>query len=77
MREKLVIDDSRLVAVAPYRMPRSGGCVLDHCNLEALLDKVAQMGPTHIFANMPPRMIFVIPRLRNCRTRSLVCDPHT
>jgi hypothetical protein len=44
MCEKLVIDHRCLVAVAPYRMPRSGGCVLDHSNLEALLDKVAQMG---------------------------------
>src|SRR5271166_1223020 len=49
MCEKLVIDDRRLIAVAPYRMPRSSGCVLDYCNLEALLDEIAQMGlDTHV-----------------------------
>ena len=59
-------------------MPRPGGGVLDDCNLEPLFDKVAQMGDsTHMFANMPPRIILLIPRLRSCSVRSLVCDPHT
>jgi hypothetical protein len=40
----MVIDHRRLVAVTPYRMPRSSGCVRDDCNLEALFDKIAQMG---------------------------------
>src|SRR5207253_4307850 len=44
MSDKLVIDYRRLVAITPYRMPRSSGCVLDDCNLETLFDKVAQMG---------------------------------
>ena len=44
MREKLVVDDRRLIAVAPYRMPRSSGCVLDR--LEA-------------FKSVLPRRVFV------------------
>ena len=44
MREKLVIDHRRLIAVTPYGMPRSGSRVLDHCDLEALFEKLAQMG---------------------------------
>src|SRR5216683_552246 len=44
MREKLVVDHRRLIAVTPYRMPRSSGCVLDNRNLEAFFEKVAQMG---------------------------------
>src|SRR5437868_13348307 len=49
MSDKLVIDYRRLVAITPYRMPRSSGCVLDDCNLETLFDKVAQMGlDTHV-----------------------------
>src|SRR5215469_18824678 len=43
MGEKLIVDDRCLIAVAPNRMPRPGGCVLDHRNLETLLDKLAQM----------------------------------
>src|SRR5713226_4958545 len=30
-----------------------------------------------MFASMPPRMILLIRRLASCRTRSLVCGPHT
>src|SRR6516164_6344820 len=44
MSDKLVIDHSRLVAIAPYRMSRSCGCVLDDCDLKAVLDKITQMG---------------------------------
>ena len=33
-----------MIAVTPYRMPRSGSRVLDHCNLKALFEKLAQMG---------------------------------
>jgi len=44
MCEKLIIDHRRLIAVTPYRMPRSGGGVLDHCNLEALFKKFTQVG---------------------------------
>src|SRR6516225_6475084 len=43
MGEKPVVDDRGLITVAPDRMPRPGGCILDHRNLEALLDKLAQM----------------------------------
>jgi hypothetical protein len=77
MREKLVVDDGRLIAVTPYRMPRPGGCVLDYCDLEALLDSSRRWDSTHMFANMPPRLILPIPRLRSCGTRSLVCGPNT
>jgi hypothetical protein len=44
MREKLVIDHRRLIAVTPYGMPRSGSRVLDHCDLKSLFEKLAQMG---------------------------------
>jgi len=42
MAEKVAVDHRRLVAVAPHRMPRPGGGIADHGNLEALLDRVAQ-----------------------------------
>src|SRR6516162_5755153 len=42
--EKSIVDHRGLIAVAPDRMPRSGGCVLDHCDLEALFEQLAQMG---------------------------------
>src|SRR5271169_3412359 len=44
MCEKSVVDDRRLITVAPYGMSRSGRCILDHGNPKALLDKLAQMG---------------------------------
>jgi len=44
MGEKAIIDDRRLIAVAPHRMPWPGGGVLDHGDLEALLEQVAQVG---------------------------------
>src|SRR5215471_15660072 len=44
MREKSVVDDRGLIAVAPYRMARPSRCVFDYGNLEALLEKLAQMG---------------------------------
>ena len=34
--EKSVVNYRGLIAVAPDWMPRSGGCVLDYCDLEAL-----------------------------------------
>src|SRR6516164_11084856 len=43
MGQKPVVDNRGLITVAPDRMPRPGGCILDHRNLEALLDKLAQM----------------------------------
>ena len=44
MCEKLIIDHRRLIAVTPYRMPRSGSRVLYDRNFEALFEKLAQMG---------------------------------
>ena len=44
MSEKSVIDHRRLIAVAPLRVTRSSGRVLDHGDLETLFEKVAQMG---------------------------------
>jgi len=44
MCEKLVIDHRRLIAVTPYRMPRSGSRVLYDRNFKALFEKFAQMG---------------------------------
>jgi alkanesulfonate monooxygenase SsuD/methylene tetrahydromethanopterin reductase-like flavin-dependent oxidoreductase (luciferase family) len=44
VREELVVDHRRLIAVAPFRVARSSGRVLDHGNLETLFEKVAQMG---------------------------------
>ena len=47
--EKSVVDHRGLIAVAPDWMPRSGGCVLDYCDLEALFQQLAQMGfDTHV-----------------------------
>src|SRR6516162_2172522 len=43
MREKLIIDHGGLISVAPDRMPWPGGRVLDHGDLEALLNELAQM----------------------------------
>ena len=77
MREGPVIDHRGLVAVAPLRMPRRADRVLNHGNLEAPLEKLAQMSSTHMFASMPPRMIFLIPRLPSCRTTSSVYGPNT
>ena len=39
--EKSVVDHRGLIAVAPDWMPRSGGCVLDYCDLEALFQQLA------------------------------------
>src|SRR5262245_23275917 len=44
MRKKSVVDNRGLIAVAPYRMARPSRCVFDYGNLEALLEKLAQMG---------------------------------
>ena len=43
MCEKLVIDHRRLIAVTPYRMPRSGSRVSYYRNFKALFEKFAQM----------------------------------
>ena len=44
MCEELVIDHGRLIAVTPYRMPRSGSRVSHYRDFEALFEKFAQMG---------------------------------
>ena len=44
MGEKLIIDHCRLIAVTPYRMPRSGSRVFYDRNFKALFEKFAQMG---------------------------------
>ena len=44
MGQKPIVDHRRLIAVAPFGVPRSGSCVLDHRDLEALLEQLAQMG---------------------------------
>ena len=43
MGEEAVIDHRRLIAVAPFGMAGTGGGVLHHRNLEALLEELAQM----------------------------------
>src|SRR5258708_5590107 len=44
MRQETVADHCRLIPVAPDRVPRPGGRVLDHGHFESLFQEIAQMG---------------------------------
>ena len=43
IRQKAIVDDCRLVAVADRRVSGSGRCVLDHGDFEALFQELPQV----------------------------------
>jgi len=77
MREKRVINERRLIAVAPFGVPGRSGRIFRDGYLEPLFKQFAQVRFTHMLASIPPRMTLLILRLRSCKTRSLVPGPHT
>jgi hypothetical protein len=44
MGEKAIVDQRRLVTVAPFRMTGARGGILDHGDFESVLEEFAQVG---------------------------------